>query len=239
VKVWELESGRQLHHFTVAGNHSMRGVAISPDGAKLFAVRSGQGGIHCWSLPEGQALSRVLLDQAPHREAPHMTWSPDCRFILSPVWDGAGDFIAWDSATGEVVKTFRGHRSPPNEIVMSADGQQLLSCAPDNSVRVWDWQSGEEVLSLDDRVGVECVAFSPDGAHFLTGWQDGAVRLHETASGKEMASFEGHSGKVRDVVFSPTGLHAASAGEDHAARLWTLPLGKDGDSTIAAPAVNN
>ncbi len=225
VYVWDLLRGESALRLDVPGNHAMRSVAMSPDGSRLFAVRSGNGGIHSWSLPKGKRLPDVALENVPVGiEAPAMTWSPDCRFVFSAVWGGDGDFIAWDSGAGKIVKTFTGHAKPPVEIVMSPDGKRLLSCAEDFSVRLWDWDSTEELLRLDNLgSNVRSLAFAPSGNRFMTGGDDGGVTLYDAATGEPIARFDGHAGRVEDVAFSPDGSHAVSGGEDQAVRLWALP----------------
>ena len=226
VYVWDLVSGERKHHFVAPGNHAIRSVTFMPGGSRISVVRSGFGGINSWSLPDAAALPNVALEAVPRGiEAPKMTWSPDGRFVLSAVWGGSGDFIAWDSTTGKIAKTFRGHAKPPTEIRMSSDGKRLLSCSQDYSVRLWDWESASELFRLGDldSSNVECVAFSRDGSRFLAGADHGAVTLHNASTGDELARFAGHEGKVRDLAFSPTGLHAVSGGDDATVRLWRLP----------------
>src|SRR5439155_12596042 len=71
--------------------------------------------------------------------------------------------------------------SPPNLVNATdsaADGRRLASASADQTVKVWDPQSGQEVLTLRGHTGpVSSVAFSPDGKHLATGSHDRTVKV--------------------------------------------------------------
>src|SRR5262249_23583109 len=61
-------------------------------------------------------------------------------------------------------QTLRGHTSWVTSVAFSPDGKRLASGAHDNTVKVWDAATGQEILSLNGHTGrVTSVAFSPDG----------------------------------------------------------------------------
>jgi WD40 repeat protein len=51
-----------------------------------------------------------------------------------------------------------------NAVAFSPDGKRLASASNDRTVKVWEAQTGQEVLTLKGHAGaVYSVAFSPDG----------------------------------------------------------------------------
>ena len=50
----------------------------------------------------------------------------------------------WDSRTGELVRTFRGHTGLVSSLAFSPDGQRLISGSRDHTVKVWDLTQLEE-----------------------------------------------------------------------------------------------
>ena len=75
-------------------------------------------------------------------------------------------------------------RSGVNAAAFSPDGARIVSGSHDNTVRVWDAASGEELLVLrGHEKRVSAAAFSPDGARIVSGSDDDTVRVWDVASG--------------------------------------------------------
>jgi WD40 repeat protein len=63
-------------------------------------------------------------------------------------------------------------------VAFAPDGKRALSCSSDQSVRLWDLNTGKQTRSYDrHRAGVYSVAFSPDGKLGLSASGDHTVRL--------------------------------------------------------------
>jgi DNA-binding beta-propeller fold protein YncE len=120
--------------------------------------------------------------------------------------------------------------------VLSPDGKNIVTASTLNyfdpklrgdtrfingSLRVWDAESGKELLKLKGQGGLE-VVISPDGKKIITAGCDGIVRILDVESGKELKKLEGHTAMVRSVAISPDGKKIASASEDKTVRIWTL-----------------
>ena len=59
----------------------------------------------------------------------------------------------------------------------SPDGSRVATGSYDNTARVWDAKTGQELLVGKCRGTVEAVGFSPDGGRFVTGEAGGWVRV--------------------------------------------------------------
>jgi eukaryotic-like serine/threonine-protein kinase len=126
-------------------------------------------------------------------------------------------------------RVFRGHTHPLVESVAYApDSRRVLSSAADNTVRLWDTESGKELLRLTGHTGVvHGLAFSADGRRIATAGSDGTVRLWDAQTGKPIKRFTGHTGNVFGVAILPDGKQILSCGRDNTLRLWDVEKGRE------------
>ena len=120
----------------------------------------------------------------------------------------------------------QGHTDDVNHIAFSPDGKKILSGSEDNTVRLWDTETG---LLIHTFVGhtdiVTDIAFSPDGKQILSGSEDKTVRLWDTETGLLIHTFVGHRDIVNDIAFSRDGKQILSGSFDKTVRLWDTETG--------------
>ena len=110
----------------------------------------------------------------------------------------------------------------------SPDGARILSAGDDGTLRLWQADSGEEIMVLRGHESwVRACAFSPDGARILSAGDDGTLRLWQADSGEEIMVLRGHERGVRACAFSPDGARILSAGDDGTLRLWQADSGEE------------
>jgi WD40 repeat protein/serine/threonine protein kinase len=119
---------------------------------------------------------------------------------------------------GTDLRTLTGHARPVTSVAFSSDGRRLASASLDRTVRLWNLETGQEILRLPGHAAsVESVAFSSDGRHLASGggdWQTGRpgdVKVWDATTGKELLHLAGATDCVSTVAFSPDGTRVAAA----------------------------
>jgi len=106
-------------------------------------------------------------------------------------------------------------------VAFSPDGRFVLAGSWDNTARLWNTVTGQEVRSFEGHTDlISSVAFSPDGRYVLTGSNDKTARLWDTTTGQQIRSFTGTS----PVAFSPDGRSVLTGGETML--LWDAATGQ-------------
>ncbi|OCH92380.1 WD40 repeat-like protein [Obba rivulosa] len=122
-----------------------------------------------------------------------------------------------------------GHEDSVWSVAFSPDGHRIASGSSDNTIRMWDAQTGEPVTApFNGHEGsVNCVAFSPDGQRIASGSSDNTIRMWDAQTGEPVtAPFNGHQGWVLSVAFSPNGQRIASGSSDQMIRMWDAQTGE-------------
>jgi WD40 repeat protein len=117
--------------------------------------------------------------------------------------------------------------SSVSSVAFSPNGKLALSGSWDNSLKLWDINSGQQIRSFKGHSdNVNAVAFSPNGKLALSGSMDDTLKLWEVNSGREIRSFKEHSDDVNAVAFSPDGKLALS-GSSNTLKLWEVNSGRE------------
>ncbi len=129
---------------------------------------------------------------------------------------------------GPLIRTLEGHTISVDAVAVTPDGKHAISGSGDDTLKVWDLESGEEIQTLTGHTSpVKGVAVTPDGRHAVSGSRDNTLRVWDIASGEEIRTLVGHTGSVGAVAVTPDGKHAISGSEDATLKVWDIESGEE------------
>ena len=105
-------------------------------------------------------------------------------------------------------------------MAFSPDGQRIVSGSSDNTLKIWDANTGKELQTLKGHTDtIESAAFSPDGQRIVSGSYK-TLKIWDANSGEELQTLTGHTDNVYSVAFSPDGQRIVSGSADKALKIW-------------------
>lgn len=172
------------------------------------------------------ALQQVLFPK--NWEAGQAIFSPDgTRVALAggTILTGSGAQI-WDITKAKVIATFCSHENAETSLAFSPDGRLVATSSDDETVRVWNAQTGKLVLpSLKHSDHVSFVSFDSTGDRLLT-VAGSRARIWDARTGAPLIPYMAQNAAIDHAAFSSDGTRVISISEDQTAQIWDAATGK-------------
>ncbi len=122
----------------------------------------------------------------------------------------------------------RGHRDVVWSAAYSPNGQYIVTASEDQTARLWNAITGEELQVLrGHEAGVWSAAFSPDGQRIVTASEDQTARVWDAASGEQALVLTEPDGRINNAVFSPDGKNILTTSDGENTRIWDARTGEE------------
>ncbi len=179
------------------------------------------GGGMAWILVKRKSIVTALLVLSALGAA---------TFVGQRVFSAARSMALVSSEPSSKVRLLKGHTGPVRAVKFTPDGKKLVSISGwpgrDNSVRIWDLTTDQELARIPAPGAVAALEMTPDGRFALAGAMGGLLVIDMESGGLvrlmrlPRESFPG-------LALSADGQHAYSATFDGIVRRWNWREGKE------------
>jgi WD40 repeat protein len=189
----------------------VNGLHFSPDGSRLASTLSYwrgstlAGEVNVWNAVSGERVLRLRHTG----DVFGVGYSPDGARLASACGCPENEVKVWDALAGQEVLSLKGHSGPVWSVSFSPTGSLLASAGYDQTVRLWNAQTGRQIFSLAGEGG--SVSFSPDGNRLASARFDGSVSVREVPGGRLLLFHMGKGEQGTTVCFTPDGKFLASS----------------------------
>ena len=158
---------------------TVNSAAYSPDG-KFIVTASGDQTARIWDAATGQEVRNLSghATRSIRRRTVRTASSSSPPVTTRPPASGTrprGRQCANSAATPTAV----------NSAAYSPDGKFIVTASEDQTARIWDAATGQEVRTLSGHTGaVNSAAYSPDGKFIVTASADQTARIWDAATGQ-------------------------------------------------------
>ena len=224
ITIWSADAGRGVREVDLEQNIEI--MALSPDRKRIAGAGPNRTARVLDANTGKETLSLQHID-----DVSAVAFSADGKRLALGGGSNDKTVTLWDVATGQRLRTLRGHDGAVNSLAFSPDGSRIVSAGGDKNARVWDAAHGKELFVLSGTLADCDVAFSPEGDRIVATGEEGQLRLWDAASGDEVSSSRKHMISLIarcNLTYSPNGKWIASGGGDdgYEVAVWDARQGR-------------
>ncbi|MGK7885557.1 MAG: protein kinase [Crocosphaera sp.] len=222
VRIWGAISGQECR--CLEGHKTaVESLIFSPD-SKLLASGGRDKTISLWDVTSGK-FQQILEGHQDWITALSFTKKADYLASASAINDK--NICIWSLRKRQKTQQLQGHNNSVQAIAFCPDERYLISAALDNTIRLWDRETGTTIKQLEQHNNsVYSVACSGDGRWIAIAYGDWTIHLWDIIKQREISCLKGHESTVSSLTFCPNNQHLVSGSWDGTVRIWDIYTGK-------------
>ena len=243
VDVWSVEDGTWSTSLrSSSASDTLNSLALSPDNRWLIAGYS-TNALLIWRLSD-KTLFKVVEDYtaclAVSRDSAMMATGgahsynvrrlrtrnlPDAE-ILQCFYDPSLIREPKPETETESCGDLDAHSRAVNDLQFTPDGNLLVSCSDDNTVKLWRISDSKLLSTLKGhKHSVTTCIVTPDSDACISSDESGVVKTWSLPGGKCLHTLEGNSKYRNAITVSPDGALLITAGSEGSINIWNLKKG--------------
>ncbi|GBG34564.1 Guanine nucleotide-binding protein subunit beta-2-like 1 [Hondaea fermentalgiana] len=122
-----------------------------------------------------------------------------------------------------LMRTYKGHKEPIRDHVFNKSGDKFVSSSYDRTMRVWDTETGQAIISIGIGSVANCVRFAAvDENLVLAGCSDRQILQYDLREGKVVQRYKHHDGAVNTITFFDEDRRFLTSADDKKLLVWDL-----------------
>ncbi|MEK6589057.1 MAG: caspase family protein [Nitrospinota bacterium] len=197
-----LTLGSELNPPFNKGGNSQGGFLRAVESVGTLSIRTEDGKIHptLQVLKNGMVIHRITRDSTSGYSHRSFTLTPDGKIIVSG--GDHGVLTSYNPRTGERLHDFIGHLGEIWGVAVSPDNRLLVSGSGDQTVRLWEIETGKLLLTIFHAADNEWVAWIPEGYYTSSVNGDRYIGWHINQGGDKAALYN-PSSRFANKFYSP------------------------------------
>jgi len=211
IKIWDLEKGEMLHKLE---GHQGAILALKESDGKLVSTSTDQQ-IKVWDIASGKLLQTLVSSNVNYS---HIIIVKDDKLIC----DSFKTINICDLKSGNLISSINTDHNSAICHLEAQDGK-IISADNDGIIKIWDFNTGTLLHTLDKHQGSICSLLANDGKLISTSY-DSTIKIWDLESGQELHSLRGHA-KWLTCLSIKDGM-IISGSFDRTIKIWDLESGQ-------------
>jgi WD40 repeat protein/DNA-binding SARP family transcriptional activator len=223
VMIWDITLGNETNTAVMQPYRSIFGqspAAFSPDGTRIL-IGDPARLLREWDLESGEELQIWKGG-----DIVSASYSPNGKRLLFGT--KIGFVTIYDLENNQQLYRLLATQRHLNSAKFSPDGRRFATTGYNDTIKIWDADTGEELLSLGEEHNYQDIAFSSDGQYVAAGTTDGQVFIWDSYTGEHLQSFDSDKNEqIMGIAYTPDGKRLITADSFGQVTIWDSKTGEN------------